>query len=124
MTELAPAQLADLAATSLANPGRLAPHRWARATALLLRQALEHCVEQAWQTAGYNPERWSMRAQLVCLPRIADERTAQAATYTWWTLTHACHHHPYQLPPGHEELTDLLQRVRSLTKRLAQQGQT
>lgn len=119
MTELTAMQLVDLASASLDNPGRLAPGRWARATALLLRQALERSVEHAWQTAGYNPEPWSMRARLLCLSKLVDERTAEDSYYTWWTLTHACHHHPYELPPGHNELSELLGSVRSLALRLA-----
>ncbi len=89
----------------------------ARATALLLRQALQRAVEEAWRKAGYEPVR-SMRAQLLCLRGMVDEATAEEATDLWGQLSVICHHHPYALAPTSDEVDAIRARVHKTVLRL------
>lgn len=49
---------------------------------------------------------------------LSDTALAERASYAWWALTRACHHHPYDLAPTPPELADLLDAVGDLTTRL------
>ncbi len=89
----------------------------ARAAALLLRQALERAVAEAWRAAGYEPVR-SMRAQLLCLRGLVDEATAEETTDLWGQLSGICHHHPYALAPTSDELGAIRARVHKAVSRL------
>ncbi len=78
---------------------------WPRAAALLARQALEQGIEAYWRRKGVALDKLSTRPQLICLRRfVANKELAGRAAHAWSSLTRACHHHPYDLPPGHAEL--------------------
>ncbi|MDP8932526.1 MAG: hypothetical protein M3O70_29245 [Actinomycetota bacterium] len=107
----------DLAYEVLRPGSPLAGELRARAAALLLRQALERAVAEAWREAGYEPE-WSMRAQLLCLRDLVDESTVEEAADLWGQLSGISHHHPYALAPTEEELSGVRARVQEVVGRL------
>jgi hypothetical protein len=83
---------------------------WARAVAYLSRQALEAYLAELWREKAPGTERASTRAQLICLPAFLQNDTlALKITYTWNALSHACHHHSYELAPTLSELTAWLE---------------
>jgi hypothetical protein len=85
---------------------------WPRAAALLARQALEQGLEEYWRSRGVALDTLATRPQLICLPRyLGNKDLAGRAAHTWSSLTRACHHHPYDLPPGHAELGNWLASV-------------
>lgn len=91
---------------------------WPRATAIILRCALEQCVDEYWtrtQPAMTHTSRW---AQLLCLREFAGPDLAQRAEYLWASLSQACHYHTYELGPTstelrrwHTELTTIIQAL-------------
>ncbi len=107
----------DLAYEVLRPGSALQASLRARAAALLLRQALERAVAEAWRKAGYEPE-WPMRAQLLCLRDLVDEPTAEEAADLWGQLSGISHHHPYALAPTEEELNGVRGRVHDVVGRL------
>jgi hypothetical protein len=85
---------------------------WPRAAALLARQALEQGIEAYWRKREVALDRLSTRPQLICLsPYLGNKDLAGRAAHAWSSLTRACHHHPYDLPPGHAELENWLASV-------------
>jgi hypothetical protein len=89
---------------------------WPRAAALLARQALEQSLDAFWKTKGLPLASLPMRPQLLCLPRYLDDAPLAATlSHTWTALTHACHHHPYELPPTTGELLQWIAITRRFT---------
>lgn len=83
----------------------LPPGVWPRVVAVLTRQALEASLARLWHDAGLDMARASTRAQLLCLEEyLADPDLAATASFAWWALSRACHHHPYELSPTFAEL--------------------
>jgi len=91
---------------------------WPRATALLTRQALEAALDDLWSLRAPGVEHCSAHAQLLCLPYFltGDDRLAEDVAYAWDGLSHAVHHHPYELPPTSVELMHWLSIVEQLVK--------
>jgi hypothetical protein len=88
---------------------------WPRATALLARQAIESTLADLWRVRAPGVENCSTRAQLLCLSYyLRDERLAEQTSYAWAGLSHACHQHPYELPPTSTELIGWLKSVDEL----------
>jgi hypothetical protein len=85
-----------------------------RTSALLARLALEHDVAGRLRTSLPGAEDGSMRAQLLCLRAVAPTLGEDAA-HLHGALSRVCHHHPYELGPGVEELAGLLDAVTALT---------
>jgi len=82
---------------------------WARAVAYLSRQALECLLDELWCKRAPGTERVSTRAQLICLPCfLGNDLLARQITCTWNGLSHACHHHSYELAPTSTELRSWL----------------
>lgn len=93
---------------------------WPRAAALLARQALEAALDEFWREKGLALDDCSMRPQLICLPRfLEDETLATSLGHAWSALTHACHHHPYELPPTAGELQQWIAITRRFAERAA-----
>jgi hypothetical protein len=87
---------------------------WPRAAALLARQALEQGLDQYWRGKGLKLAQLATKPQLICLSAYFPDRDLAArANDAWSNLTQACHHHPYELPPGHAELKGWLEVVAS-----------
>jgi hypothetical protein len=90
---------------------------WPRAAALLARQALEQSLDAFWKAKGLALAALPMRPQLLCLPRYLDDAPLAASlSHTWTALTHACHHHPYELPPTTGELVQWIALTRRFTE--------
>ncbi|MEU4317011.1 hypothetical protein [Nocardia sp. NPDC024068] len=89
---------------------------WSRATAWILRIALEQSVDELWSRTEPDLMRCPMRAQLLALRVLADPATAARVAALWTALSHATHHHDYELAPGVTEL----RRWRDDTARIAQ----
>lgn len=82
------------------------PAVWARAAVFLLRQALESRLADVWHSRGL-PElaSASFSAQLTCLREFtSDEALVEDVTYTWHSLSAACHHRGYGMPPSRGSL--------------------
>src|SRR5262249_39552838 len=90
-----------------------------RAAALLARQALEESVRETLRRRAPGTELVSARAQLLCLPTYAPDAAAADARYLWGVLSRACHHHPYELAPTANELTEWLSATGRVIERLA-----
>jgi hypothetical protein len=85
---------------------------WPRAAALLARQGLELAMARLWDVTAPGLERTSMRCQLLCLGEMLNDRELGGrATLTWHTLSDACHHRVYELPPTASELNSALETV-------------
>jgi hypothetical protein len=96
---------------------------WPRAVALLTRQALEQTLDDLWRWKAPGTQLASRRAQLLCLgPYVNSETIAQAARFTWTTLSRACHHHPYELQSTLEELDSALRFVNRLRRHVSTLG--
>jgi hypothetical protein len=115
-----PAEILDAAQVMVRHPRPGTAGLWSRAAALLGRQALEAALDELWSRTAPGIERASMRCQLLCLPAyVQDAEVAGPAAHAWVALTHACHHHPYELPPTAEELNRWLDAVQAIINRAA-----
>ncbi len=88
---------------------------WSRATAWILRIALEQSVDELWARTEPDLARCPMRAQLLALRVIAGPPVAARIAALWTALSHAAHHHDTELAPGVSEL----RRWREDTARIA-----
>ena len=96
---------------------------WPRAAALLARQALEQGLDEYWREKGVPLHDFGTRPQLICLREyIGDAALGGRAHHTWAALSEACHHHPYELAPGHDELKTWLGAVGELLLQLTAHG--
>jgi hypothetical protein len=90
---------------------------WPRAAALLARQGLELAMAQLWEVTAPGLERTSTRCQLLCVGDMLNDRELGGrATLTWHSLSNACHHRVYELPPGASELNLALKTVWDLAE--------
>ena len=87
---------------------------WPRATAFLLRSALELELAAYWARVEPGVEACSMRAQLTVLrrPEYAGPDTGTDVAAAWHALSRACHHHAYELAPTVAELRSWALAVR------------
>ena len=81
---------------------------WPRAAAVLARQALEAAITDLWHAREPSIVGASMRAQLACLRSWVTHDLAAETAWTWHALSHATHHHAYELDPTREELASLV----------------
>jgi hypothetical protein len=85
---------------------------WPRAAALLARQGLELAMARLWEVTAPGLERTSTRCQLLCVGDMLNDRELGGRTMlTWRSLSSACHHRVYELPPTASELTIALETV-------------
>lgn len=89
-----------LLAGSVTDAGGL----WSRATAWILRIALEQSVDELWTRLAPALMRCPMRAQLIALRTFAGPEVAAQVAALWAALSRAAHHHDYELAPS---VTDL-----------------
>lgn len=88
---------------------------WPRAAALLGRQALELAMTRVWELTAPGMERMSFRPQVLCIgPMLNDPSLGGRVTAAWHTLSDACHHGVYDLPPTAAELRAALETVWAL----------
>jgi hypothetical protein len=90
---------------------------WPRAAALLARQGLELAMARLWEVTAPGLERTSTRCQLLCVgDMLNDRQLGGRATLTWQSLSNACHHRAYELPPTASELSLALEMVWDLAE--------
>lgn len=88
---------------------------WPRAAALLGRQALEEALAGVWAVTAPGLERTTYRCQMLCIgTMLNDPRLGGRLAAAWHTLSGACHHGVYDLPPTTGELMTALDAVWSL----------
>ena len=98
MNELSPVELLAAAHVLVERPTEQTEGYWARAAALLMRQALEGAVYAHWTRTEPRLTMAPYSTQLLCLREyIADTELADSAANTWAGLSRACHHHGYGL---------------------------
>jgi hypothetical protein len=82
---------------------------WPRACAWLLRLELETALDAFWSRV--RPEigtaTHAQRPKLLMLPAYAGPDIARRASYVWWALSRAGHHHYYELGVTSAELLRL-----------------
>jgi len=109
--------LLEHAARLLDEPPEVFATRWPRAVALLTRQALERTLDDLWTKRGAKVGWATERSQLLCLPAVLGNATLAAdAAHAWNSLSAACHHHAYDLPPTTGELSGWLDTVDELRR--------
>jgi hypothetical protein len=90
---------------------------WPRAAALLARQGLELAMVRLWEVTAPGLERTTTRCQLLCVGDMLNSRELGGrATLTWNSLSNACHHLVYELPPTANELNLALETVWDLAE--------
>lgn len=88
---------------------------WPRAAALLGRQALEAAMARVWALTAPGLERTTFRCQLLCVgTMLNDASLGGRVAAAWHTLSGACHHGAYDLPPAAGELSAALETVWAL----------
>jgi hypothetical protein len=112
-----PSELLDAARRMLDEPNPSTVSAWARAAALLARQALEAALAEFWGARAPGVENLNMRAQLNCA-RVYLPAVATDLSYVWHALSRATHHRPYELDPSREELDTLLARSGAIVQSL------
>jgi hypothetical protein len=109
---MTPTELLAAAQRLLDRPDAKAAAIWPRAAALLARQALEQGLDLFWRGKGLTLDTLATKPQLICLQAYLPNRELAARTNDAWSnLTRACHHHPYELGVGQDELKTLLETV-------------
>jgi len=112
------ASLLVVARDLLQRPTRATAGLWPRATALVARQALEGALDTFWQTRAPEVSHAPTHAQLLCLRRyLNDEDMAGRVAWAWASLSRACHHHAYEMPPSSTELATWIEVVEALGER-------
>ncbi|MFB7288116.1 hypothetical protein [Actinacidiphila glaucinigra] len=108
------------AADELLNPATevvhaLAPGLRARAAAVLLRLALDETLDGFWGGITTNMSR-NGRTRMLSLQWYVRPSVARQWYTVWSSLSAACHHHTYELPPTpaevrawHQDVTELLE---------------
>jgi hypothetical protein len=115
-----PAQLLGAARKALTEKGGWGP-AWARAAALLARQALEDAVRRSWKGPAVGLVECPMTSQLVCLRfYLSNEEVARRTRQCWNELSTACHAHPYELEPTLPELEGWITEIENLLGALAE----
>lgn len=92
---------------------------WPRASAFLIRLALEAALADFWRRTQPGVQDCDMSAQLLCLNGYRDQDTVRLAVRAWAALSAACHYHGYELSPTAGELRALHSEVSTLASRLA-----
>jgi hypothetical protein len=109
---MTPTELLAAAQRLLDRPDARTAPIWPRAAALLARQALEQGLDHFWRAKGLKLDTLATKPQLICLQAYLPDRELAARTNDAWSnLTRACHHHPYELGVGQEELKTWLETV-------------
>lgn len=119
--DVTPNELLAISQRLVDEPDPATAGLWARATALLARQAIELALDDFWITNVPGIEDTSARVQLICLPvYLENEELAERTNHVWWILTRAVHHHPYELAPTATELREWLDEAAAVVKRLGE----
>lgn len=95
---------------------------WPRIAAVLGRHAIEKALDRYWRLRQPGVERCSGRAQFLCLTTYLSDRDLAHATFAAWSaLSHYCHHHPYEIAPTADELSERLRAARRFAAEVERQ---
>lgn len=98
-------ELLDAAVGLVERPSDATGGLWARAAAILVRQAIEAHVAAVLEIRAPGSQAAQFDAQLVILCEVlGDRELARRTRFTWTALSSASHQHTYELPPTAEEL--------------------
>ena len=98
---------------------------WPRIAAVLGRHAIEKALHQYWRLRQPGVERCSGRAQFLCLNTYLSDRDLARATFVAWSdLSRCCHHHPYEIAPTADELSERLRVARRFANEVTRQIST
>jgi hypothetical protein len=112
---MTPLELLDAARDFIRTPRPGSAGLWPRAAGPAWAAGHRGGCGRSLATAGPGGEHASTRPQLLCLPAYAgDPRRACAAAPVWYSLSDACHQHPYDLAPTAGELEGWLDQARDL----------
>lgn len=92
---------------------------WSRATAWILRLAVEQAVDELWARRAPALVRCPMRAQLLALRLHAGPDLAARVAAVWTALSRAAHHHDYELAPAVTDLRRWREQAEELADALA-----
>ncbi|MCP2316149.1 hypothetical protein APR12_001486 [Nocardia amikacinitolerans] len=95
---------------------------WSRATAWILRLALEQAVDELWARRAPELARCPMRAQLLALRVYAGPETGAQVAAVWAALSRAAHHHDYELAPSVTELRRWREQTAAIASVLSRVG--
>ncbi|NMO57597.1 hypothetical protein HH310_41330 [Actinoplanes sp. TBRC 11911] len=92
---------------------------WPRAYAWLLRLELEAVLDEFWTRVRPDiGETQAQRPKLLMLTAYAGPDIGRSASYLWWALSRAGHHHRYELGLTVSELLRLRDELKRLTGQL------
>lgn len=115
-------QVIAAARIAVRNPDAGLDDAWPRAAALLARQALELAVEALLVDRIPEVGAVSMRVQVACVGELVGPGDAHEAAWLWARLSTACHHHPYDLAPTGDELSEWIDRVGAFVEAVARRS--
>jgi hypothetical protein len=98
---------------------RTARHQSLRMACWLLRSVLEQTVRDLLDARGADVGHASGRVTLICLSALYADTSpdlAYDAEKTWARLSHAVHHHAYELSPTLTEVQDLAGTVADIVR--------
>ena len=99
----------------MAAPARGTRGLWPRASAWLLRLALESALDDYWtDNAPAIGACRNRRSQILMLSRYVGAAGARRVAMLWWSLSRAGHHHSYELALTAGELKHLHAEVREV----------
>lgn len=112
---MTPAELLARARELVEQPDDASAGLWARAAAILARQALEGAMARVLAARVPGAQATNFTVQLLCLRRyLDDEQLAARVAYTWAALSSATHHHGYRLAPVASELRGWIEVAEAL----------
>jgi hypothetical protein len=115
-----PAQILATGRAVVARPTDDWGSLWARAAAFFIRQALEETVAAHWTGPLTELTEATLTTQLICLREyLGDSDLARRVQLTWYSLSNACHAHPYELAPTAPELHTWADTVEELLGHLS-----
>lgn len=97
---------------------------WPRACAWLLRLELEAALDEFWSRVrpDIGAATQAQRPKLLVLTAYTSPEIARKASYLWWALSRAGHHHRYELGITVAELVRLRTELENVAARLRDQS--
>lgn len=88
--------------------------RGPRTAAVLARLAFENWLDEASTWLPTGQDRPTTNSKLVVLSALRGSDVGEQAKRIWHGLSHACHHHAYELQPSASEVRSLVAALRDL----------